>query len=153
MDTEDVWGLLSGISVGTMDAWIIIICAIISAFCTGAIKVYRIFEKYKEVRERNDRQEQTIKKHEDLLAKFDEALKQIQKSLDEQRDVNLKQIRYILVQNCEECIENKKISVNKLKSLEEMYEEYIEVFHGNGYVKILMEKTRDLPIIKEFEEE
>ena len=28
-----------------------------------------------------------------------------------------------------------------------MYEEYVEIFHGNGYVKTLMERVRKLPIV------
>ena len=43
--------------------------------------------------------------------------------------------------------EKGEISINKLRSLEEMYEEYVEIFHGNGYVKTLMERVRKLPIV------
>ena len=43
---------------------------------------------------------------------------------------------------CEEALEKGEISSSKLNSLEEMYEEYVDIFHGNGYVKTLITKVR-----------
>ena len=46
MDTKSVWDLLSSIPIGTIVAWISVICAIIVALCTGTIKLYKVFTKH-----------------------------------------------------------------------------------------------------------
>ncbi len=33
-----------------------------------------------------------------------------------------------------------------------MYDEYTEIFHGNGYVKTLVMRVRELPIIGKLDE-
>ena len=147
MDTKSVWDLLSGIPVGTIVAWIAVICAIIAALCTGTIKLYKIFTKYKEMKDKDKKQTEIIESHDATLKAIDETLQSIQKSLDEQKDVNLKQIRHTIVHTCEDALEKGEISINKLRSLEEMYEEYVEIFHGNGYVKTLVMRVRKLKIV------
>ena len=142
MDTKSIWDLLSSISVGQIVAWISVLATIITVLCTGTIKLYKVFTKYKEAKERDKKQQKVIDEHESALAEICGALKSIQESLDEQKDVNLKQIRHTIVHTCEEAIDRGEISINKLKSLEEMYNEYIEIFHGNGYVKTLVERVR-----------
>lgn len=152
MDTQSIWDLLSSIPVGTLVAWIIVILAIISALCTVTIRLYKIFEKYKEVKDKNEKQEKLIKGHEKTLEEIEKSLGEIKKSLDEQKEVNLKQIRHTIVHTCEDAIDRKEISINKLQSLEEMYDEYTEIFHGNGYVKTLVMRVRELPIIGKLDE-
>lgn len=152
MDTQSIWDLLSSIPVGTLVAWIIVILAIISALCTVTIRLYKIFEKYKEVKDKNEKQEKLINGHEKTLEEIEKSLGEIKKSLDEQKEVNLKQIRHTIVHTCEDAIDRKEISINKLQSLEEMYDEYTEIFHGNGYVKTLVMRVRELPIIGKLDE-
>lgn len=152
MDTQSIWDLLSSIPIGTVVAWIVVICAIISALCAGTIKLYKAFEKYKEVKDKNEKQEKIIEVHEKTIEKIGKALAEIKKSLDEQKEVNLKQIRHTIVHTCEDALDKGEISINKLRSLEEMYDEYIEIFHGNGYVKTLVARTRELPIIGKLDE-
>lgn len=147
MDTKPVWELLSGIPIGTLVAWIIVIAAIITALCTGAIKLYKLFTKYKEAKDREQKQEKIIESHDKTLRDIDDTLKEIKKSLDEQKEVNLKQIRHTIVHTCEDALDKGEISINKLRSLEEMYDEYVEVFHGNGYVKTLVTRVRKLKIV------
>lgn len=147
MDTKSVWEVLAGIPVGTIVAWVSVIAAIIVGICTGTIKLYRLFTKYKNVKDENEEQKKIIQQHDELLARIHTSLKEIKSSLCEQKEVNMKQIRHTIFCECDEAISSGKISVNKLKSLEEMYEEYREVFHGNGSVKIMMEKTRELPVV------
>lgn len=81
------------------------------------------------------------------MLKINAMLEKIQLSLDEQRDVNLKQIRHTIVHTCEDALERGQISINKLRSLEEMFDEYTGIFHGNGYVKTLVTRVRELEII------
>lgn len=152
MNTEDVMEVLLNINVGTIVAWVVVIFGLFTTVSTGAIKIYKIFDKYKKSKEKSEKLENTIKNHEDALTNINETLKQIQESLDMQKDVNLKQIRHTMVQTCEEVIERGEISTNKLCSLEEMYTVYKTVFNGNGYVSALIEKVRLLPISKQFSE-
>lgn len=152
MDTQSIWDLLSSIPIGTVVAWVVVICAIISALCAGTIKLYKVFEKYKEVKDKNEKQEKIIEVHEKTIEEIGKALTEIKKSLDEQKEVNLKQIRHTIVHTCEDALDKGEISINKLRSLEEMYDEYIEIFHGNGYVKTLVARVRELPIIGKLDE-
>lgn len=152
MDTESIWDLLSSIPIGTVVAWVLVICAIISALCAGTIKLYKAFEKYKEVKDKNEKQEKIIEVHEKTIEEIGKALTEIKKSLDEQKEVNLKQIRHTIVHTCEDALDKGEISINKLRSLEEMYDEYIEIFHGNGYVKTLVARVIELPIIGKLDE-
>ena len=147
MDTQSIWDLLSSIPIGTIVAWIVVICAIITVLCTGAIKLYKVFTKYKEMKDKDLKQTEVIINHDNTLREIEKSLQSINKSLKEQKEVNLKQIRHTIVHTCEEALEKGEISINKLRSLEEMYEEYVEIFHGNGYVKTLMERVRKLPIV------
>lgn len=152
MDTQSIWDLLSSIPIGTVVAWVVVICAIFSALCAGTIKFYKAFEKYKKVKDKNEKQEKIIKVHEKTIEEIGKALTGIKKSLDEQKEVNLKQIRHTIVHTCEDALDKGEISINKLRSLEEMYDEYIEIFHGNGYVKTLIARVRELPIIGKSDE-
>lgn len=147
MDTKSVWDLLSGISIGTVMAWIIVIFAIITALCTATIKLYKVFTKYKEMKDNDERQKEIIENHDNTLKDIENTLHEIKDSLDEQKEVNLKQIRHTIVHTCEEVLERGEISINKLRSLEEMYDEYVDIFHGNGYVKTLVYKVRKLKVV------
>lgn len=147
MDTKSVWDLLSSIPIGTVVAWITAICAIITALCTGTVKLYKVFEKYKEVKDKNEEKEKIIEEHENNLSEIEKTLIEIKKSLDEQKEVNLKQLRHTLVHTCEDALDMGKISVNKLRSLEEMYSDYVDIFHANSYVKTLVMRVRKLPIV------
>ena len=152
MDTKPVWELLSGIPIGTIVAWVIVICAIIAALCTGTIKLYKVFTKYKEMKDKEQHQEAIIESHDKTLRNIDDTLKIIKQSLDEQKEVNLKQIRHTIVHTCEDALDKGEISINKLRSLEEMYEEYVEIFHGNGYVKTLVTRVEKLKIVGKLDE-
>lgn len=147
MDNSSAVEALSSITVGQIIAWFSVLTAIITAICTGTIKMYKLFTKYREAKDRNEKQDEIIKSHDATLKEIDATLQEIRKSLDEQKDVNLKQVRHTIVHTCEDSIDRGEISINKLRSLEEMYEEYTDVFHGNGYVKTLVEKVRQLKVV------
>ena len=147
MDSNSVWQILAGIPIGTVLAWIGVIAAIIAAICTGTIKLYKLFTKYKSLKDENEEQKKLLKEHDRVLDEINAKLDKLCKSVDEQKDVNLKQIRYTIVHTCEEALSKGEITSGKLKSLEEMYDEYTNIFHGNGYAKTLMEKVRALNVI------
>lgn len=142
MNTNEVWNVLSNLKIGTVVAWISVICAIIAAICTAAIKLYNIFEKYKKSKDKTAKQEEVIVQHNEAFAEIRAQLKSISEALNEQKEVNLKQVRHTIVHTCEDALERGEMSINKLQSLEEMYEEYTDLFHGNGYVKTLMTRVR-----------
>ena len=123
-----------------------------SRHLTGAIKLYKIFTKYKEMKDKEHKQEKIIENHGKTLRDIDSTLQEIKKSLDEQKEVNLKQIRHTIVHTCEDALDKGEISINKLRSLEEMYDEYVEIFHGNGYVKTLISRVRKLKIVGKLDE-
>lgn len=147
MQTEPIWNMLAHISVGDLVAWILVILAIISAIAAGTVKLYKTFERYKKIKDENNEQSRLIEKHEEVLKDINTSLASISNSLEEQKEVNLKQIRHTIVHTCEEALEKEEISINKLRSLEEMYQEYVDVFHGNGYVKTLVERVREIHIV------
>ena len=146
-DTQSIWDLLSGIPIGTIVAWVIVICTIIAALCAGTIKLYKVFSKYKEAKDKDEKQQKIIASHDETLKEIEKTLLEIKQSLNEQKEVNLKQIRHTIVHTCEDALDKGEISINKLRSLEEMYDEYVEIFHGNGYVKTLVMRVRKLKII------
>lgn len=139
MDTKSIWGILASIPIGTIVAWVIVIAAIISALCTVVIKLYKAFDKTHKLKEENNNFKILVEEHTRQLTGFECTLNDIKKALDEQRDVNLKQIRHEIVNSCEIALKNNCITTSSLCSLEEMYEEYKNIFHGNGYVKTLIE--------------
>jgi chromosome segregation ATPase len=147
MDAKPFWDFVSSISFGTVVAWTLGISAIITALCTGTIKLYKLFTKYKEAKDREQEQEDIIKSHDTTLQDIDKTLREIKVSLEEQKEVNLKQIRHTIVHTCEDALDKGEISINKLRSLEEMYDEYVKIFHGNGYVKTLVMRVRKLKIV------
>lgn len=147
MDTQQVWDVLLSLPIGTVVAWIFVICAILAGVGTAAIKLYKVFSKYRDLKERNEEAQDTLTEHGESIKEIKDILTKMQASLDEQREVNLKQLRHDIVHTCDDAIAAGYISIGKLKSLEEMFEEYVELFHGNGYVKTLVMKVRQLPIV------
>lgn len=147
MDTQPILDSLSSFSVGQVVAWIVVIGTILSALCAGTIKLYKVFTKYRDMKDKEQKQKTIIETHDKTLTEIKDSLQDIKNSLNEQKDVNLKQLRHTIVQTCEDCLEKGEISINRLRSLEEMYSEYVDVFHANGYVKILVERVRTLKIV------
>jgi len=139
MNTEQVWEILGQIPVGHVVAWGAVICSVVFSVYKAITKLYSFFAKYRSMKEENERQTKLLNEH-------DELLNEIKESLNEQKEVNLKQIRHAIVDTCDSALSAGYITAWKLKSLEEMFEEYTVVFNGNGYVKTLIEKTRALPI-------
>lgn len=152
MDTETIWDYLSGLPVGTIVSWIVVVCAIVAAICFGAIKLYKVFSKYSKIKADDEKQKEIIKEHDDVLKGVKLSLDCIKTSLDEQREINLRQIRYSIVHTCDEALSAGHISAGKLKSLEELYDEYDHVFHANGYARTMVIKTRELPVVGKLDE-
>ena len=146
IDTGSVWEMISNIPIGHIISFGAVALSIILAVYKAISKLYGLFKKYKAMQEEDEYHKKLIKEHDQILEKMDKSLDEIKHSLEEQRDVNLKQLRFTLVHACDDAIADGFISAGKLKSIEEMFEEYVEVFHANGYVKVLVGKVRKLPV-------
>ena len=148
MDTASIWKVLADIRIGTLIAWCIVIIAIIATIIKGVKSAYAFITKYNDLKEINERQSKMLDDHEHTFREINERLGKISRSLDEQKDINLKYTRHIIVDACHDAITAKGIQIEKLASLEEMYEEYVNVFNGNSYVTGLVKRVRNLPIIE-----
>lgn len=152
MDTASIWAMLSEIKIGSLIAWCAVIIAIITAIVKGTMRLFTFFAKYKKLKDENEKQSELLKEHDQTLQKINSCLEKINLRLDEQSEVNLKSIRHTIIHTCYDAIAAGEIQVGKLKSLEEMFEEYTRIFHGNGYVKTLVERVRELPIVGSLDE-
>lgn len=164
MDTNSVWELLSGIPIGTVVAWIMVICAIIGVICTGAIKLYKVFTKYKSVRDENEAMKHNVEKHEEQLNEFQEQLNvinqnineqfsEIKNALSEQRDTKIKELRHNITVSGEKALIDKELTIRQWSSLHEMFEDYTNKYKQNTYVASLMEKVdRDVAVIGRLDE-
>ena len=146
VDTQPVWEILLNIPIGKLVAWVLVISAIISTIVTLTIKFYKVVSKVKDLKDADTEKTEMLKRHDEMMHKIDGCLDNIKSALDEQKEVNLKQVRYQIVHTCDDAIADGYITAGKLKSLEELFEEYTSIFHGNGYVKVLVGKTRELPV-------
>lgn len=152
MNTQDAWSVLFNLPVGTIVAWASVVIGILTGTITATIKLYKTFLKLKSAQDENEHQKEKLIEHDKTLKEINNSLKAINNSLAEQKEVNLKQVRYQIVHTCDEAISAGNISAGKLKSLEELFEEYVEIFHGNGYVKTIMKKVRQLPVYGNLDE-
>lgn len=152
MTTTSIWAQLAEIHIGTVVSWIIVIGAIVGAISGVTVKLYKVFTKYQKLKDDNEKQAETLRQHDETIREIKDMLSDIKSSLDEQKKVNLEQVRFNIVHTCEDAIAQEYITIGKLKSLEEMFEEYTKVFHANGYVKTLVMKTRQLPVMGKLDE-
>lgn len=147
MDTNSIWSMLANIQIGQLLAWGAVIVAIITAIIKGCSHIYEIFEKYKKLKDDNEQQSKMLKQHDESLKQISDSLNRINAALDIQKEVNLKQIRHTIVNSCYEALLANQIEIGRLKSLEEMYDEYVRVFDGNSYVTGLVKRVREVPIV------
>lgn len=142
-DTQSIFESLAQIPIGKVISWIVVIGVILSGICAGAINLYKIFDKYRKAKDRDNEQQKIIEDHTAGFEKVEEALRDINNSLKEQRKVNLKLFRNTIVRDCEEALHLGYISMNKLRSINEMYDDYKNVFHANSYVETLVERVKN----------
>lgn len=120
MNENTIWEFLSGLSVGTVVAWIAVIIAIIGAICTATIKLYKVFTRYKELKDDSENRRQKLIEHEKILNDINQSVNEIREHMNEQQDVDVKVIRHMIIGTCETVLEAGHISESKLRSLEEI---------------------------------
>ncbi|RKJ49328.1 hypothetical protein D7Y05_09290 [bacterium 1XD42-54] len=152
MDTNSVWEILYRIPIGTVLAWIAVICAIFTAAGIGIGKAYTTFEKTKKIRDAKETTQNMVTHHETQLNEIKEQLSVIIQRLDKQDKSEFKKLRHSIVRAGEEAISNGYITIRSLKSLEELHDDYAKEYDGNGYVDTLMEKVRKLRAVGKLDE-
>ena len=156
MNEDIAWKYFSKIPVGTVVSWIIFVIIIISVISAIVIKLYKIFDKSKTIKEENDEFKILVKKHDETLELIQKELKSIRDEQKESKKRELKRLRHSIVRAGEEAVSDKKITIRKLKSLEELYQDYTSFDENgkpaNGYVKSLMVKVRDLEVVGNLDE-
>lgn len=151
MDKSGVIKYLSSIPIGTVIAWATVIILIVGAIGCGLVKLYKLFETSRRVKDENDTFKEMVQEHDKQLASISSQLNKIQATLDKQDELSLKNLRHSIIRAGEEAIANESISIRKLRALEELYDEYKD-YHGNGYVSTLLKKVRALPIVGKLDE-
>lgn len=156
MNEDIAWEYFSKIPIGTVVSWIIFVVIIISVISAIVIKLYKIFDKSKTIKEENDEFKILVKKHDETLELIQKELKSIRDEQKESKKRELKRLRHSIVRAGEEAVSDKKITIRKLKSLEELYQDYTSFDENgkpaNGYVKSLMVKVRDLEVVGNLDE-
>lgn len=164
MNTASVIETLSNIPVGTIIAWGSSLCAIIGAIYAMIAKMYKTFEKYKDVKEENDSLKSTVAKNSSDIVKLNEKIESmntvivqklsgIEDRLESQEQTKIKELRNTLVYKGEEALSKKQISIRAWSSLQEMFDEYENKYHQNSYVKSLrMRIERDVEVVGKLDE-
>ena len=150
-ETQTAINTLAQIPIGTIIAWLGIFAGIITGICTATVKLYKLFTKYKEKSDEDEDLKEKIKEHADTLGCIKKSIDEIKTVLDEQYEINFMQRRHSIVVVCEQALNDGKISAGLLQSTLDLYEEYRDLMHGNGYVKILIDKVVKLPVIGSLE--
>lgn len=150
MNKTDIINFLLSIPVGTIIAWATIVIPIVIAIGLFLVKLYNFFKVLYKIQEKNDDFKVIVKDHDEQLKNISEQLVKIQVTLDKRDEIDMKKMRHSIVQAGEEAVSDGYITIRKLRSLEELYDEYRHT--GNGYVTTLMKKVRMLRVIGELDE-
>lgn len=149
---NDVIIALSTVSAGTVLKWILICGAIIGAIVTASVKCYKMFEKVRQYENKRDEHEEFIKQTKedlsDLKAKYIELTDFVKTTREESNRIDQIKLRHSIVRSCEEAINNGTITFDALRSIDELYEVYHDVLHGNSYAADLVNMIHTLPVIK-----
>ena len=146
MQTQTIIDQLSRVPVGTIIAWVVVVAGILASVSALTVKLYKAFSKYKEKADEYEEQKRELKEHSEAFIGMSKILEDIQAQMKEQVEVNKNQIKHSIVLACDKAISEGQISAGALKSLMELFSEYTDVFHGNGYVKALVDKVLQLPV-------
>lgn len=149
MDTESVIDVLAGISVGTVISWAAVFIMITTAISTFAIKVYKLFDKYRDKKDEADRYRAELNQFKEQLNGLAQTIRIITDDLERRKESDLKQLRFSIVQTCETALHNREITIAQLQLIEELYDDYDHVWHKNGYVKTVVNKARKLPVVED----
>ena len=149
MDTESVIEALASISIGTVISWAAVFIMVATAISTFAIKVYKLFDKYRDKKDEAERYKAELNQFKGQLNDLAQTIRIITDDLERRKESDLKQLRFSIVQTCETALHNKEITIAQLQLIEELYDDYDHVWHKNGYVKTVVNKARKLPVVED----
>lgn len=152
MDINSVWTTLYDIPIGTALAWFTVVCAIFTSFGIAIVKIYKLFEKTRQIKDNEESIRNMVVLHETQLGEIKEQLSVIIQRLDKQDKSDFKKLRHSIVRAGEEAVANGYITIRSLKSLEELHDDYANEYDGNGYVDTLMDKVRKLKAVGKLDE-
>lgn len=152
MDTKPVVETLAAIPVGTIVAWGMVICGIVAAIVAGIVKLYKTFEKYRKYKEEDEEQRATLKRHDEILCDIQNSLHRIENNYKTDHEVQRRRLKHDLTEYCNDALLNGSIKLSTLKSIEEMYDDYTNIFEGNSWVHTLIDKVRMIPVDHDIEE-
>lgn len=153
MTEKEIWGMLSGIPVGTVLAWISIAVGIVASLSGTVAMLWKLFKKYDEIMDQNVKLRNKIEETDAHFKEIDEQLAAVKVLLEEQRSTKIKELRNAITNIAETALRDGKMSVRAYKSLLEMYQEYTDIYHQNSFVSSLMDKVvRDVEIIGALDE-
>lgn len=153
--TEQAVAAFAAIPIGTIITWAGLIFTGFAAVGAAAIKTYKLFEKYKAVKDEKDDLQKTVEKHEIKLTEFDDKLTLIINMLNSQNETTMKQLRSELVKDGERYLVQKKMTIREWKVFIEKYDEYHDPnkFNQNSYVESLKNRIeKEVEIIGELDE-
>lgn len=153
MDTKPVIESLAAIPIGTVITWAIVICGIIAAIVAGVVKLYKTFEKYREYREEDEEQKARLKEHDEILGEIQNSLNRIETNIKIEHDVQRRRLKHDITKECNHALKDGMIKLSTLKSIEEMFDDYENIYEGNSWAHTLVEKVRLLSVDHDIEDE
>ena len=146
MQTQTILDQLARVPIGTIIAWVVVIAGILTSVSAITVKLYKAFSKYKEKADEYEGLKNDLRDHANTLNEMSNVLIKIQSEMQEQVEVNRNQVKHSIVVACDKALSEGRISAGALESLMDLFSEYTDVFHGNGYVKALVDKVLRLPV-------
>lgn len=156
MDTTQAVGavdVLASIPIGVIIKWIALVTGVIGAFCAGAIKTYKVFEKYKSIKDEKENLETTVHEHDEKINELSNKIDLVLEKLESQDVTTMKNLRRELVKDGEQYLIDKKMTIRAWRSWMEMYNEYHDKYKQNSYVETLKNKLeREVTIVGKLDE-
>ena len=153
MDHTEVINTISQIPVGTIVAWGGVIIGLIVAITAGIVRLYKVFGKFKKEQDAHDQHVQLLLKHEEVLDEIHDDIKKVAEKIDTEADVHMRSLKHTITSKCNRAIKDGEILMSELRSIEEIYDDYSNIYHGNSWAHVLVEKARKLPIIYDLDDE
>lgn len=152
-DTKPMLDILMSIPIGTIIGWLVILVSFGGSCCYGAIRLYKAFERFKSVKDENEKLKTTVSEHDDSIVEIKNQLTVIIKKLESQDVTTMKKLRRELVKDGERYLVEGKMTIREWKSWMEMFDEYHDKFKQNSYVETLKNKIeRAVTIIGQLDE-
>lgn len=164
MSTNDVVSVMSNIPIGTVIAWGTAVIGITGAVSAFTVKMYKIFDKYKSIKDENAALKTAVANNTAEIVKTNnkvdvqtgmiiKQLQEINEKLEAQRESKIKELRHTLVSVGEEALDKKWMSIRAWESLHEMYNDYRYGYNQNTFVQSMMERIeREVKVVGKLDE-